>query len=171
MTTLTETRADAPQETTVPAVAVWEETTAPDELAAGLLPGEDFHEAEDAVAAGGPSVRDITIEPGVILPSSATLEVGKSYTVTIRHTLHVQNDANQVLQDNMRMTFDFPGVASGPKSWSKNVYVKRRQTKSFSYNTTVQGLKPKNAGEFNLIGRTEFLGKVGEKSVKFTVRG
>jgi len=147
--------------------------------------GASYFVGEEESAASGPAVvehlivaeeptdeastREVKILPDVVLPPSQELKVGRTYTITIKHTLRVENDGQKVIQDDMVMSLHFPGVLSKPYSWKMNVYVKRNKTKSFAYKTTVRNVKPKNAGEFTLTGRTEFYGSNQSKFVKMKV--
>ncbi len=122
----------------------------------------------DRQGSGSP-LEMVTIVPDVMLPGSRLLTVGRFYTVTIRHTLHVYNAGHEIAQNSLRMEVDFPGVMIGPRSWRKNVFVRSGRTKIFTYSTTVRGVTPKSAGEFDLIGRTAFFDKRNEKKQGFRI--
>ena len=120
-------------------------------------------------AEGDVGTREVTIKQDVELPSGS-LQVGKTYNFRCLFILKVTNDEKSVVQDDLHMRIEWPGVLSRPFSARRNFYVKRRQTKVFEVPFEIRGVRPEKAGKFTLRARSRFFGESHSESQEYEVR-
>jgi hypothetical protein len=134
----------------------------------GLAADEEDAEARAAADPPPPAVITGVVNPG---PPKQFMKLNATHSVRATYTVKVNSNGETIPSKRMVSTLDLPGVfKSGKSNRVQRPIVKKNSAVTFSDSITVNGVVPKEAGEFSLTGTVEYHGSLFEKTVTVVVK-